>query len=93
MIGAKMFNLRDSDKLDNLKNQLKSIAGETGVWFVDIEQLYCDFKQKLCDVFTDEGYLIVRDYGHLTTFGARYLGRNLDINLFQGAFKLDSDMN
>ena len=45
--------------------------------FVDIANLLCGEDVHVCSLFTDRGELISYDGGHLTIYGAKYLGEKL----------------
>lgn len=86
-IRAEWFNRRASSKLNPLNNTLRAIAQQEGAHFVSREDLYCNFDSSVCDIFTDEGFLIVWDYGHLSTFGATHLGSNLNTSPYEEIFR------
>lgn len=85
-IGKEIFARRDAEKLNPMNARIKRIAEAVGVPYIERESLYCDFSKKSCQVFSDDGYLLVWDYGHLSTKGAEYLGRTLP-NSVQQVFR------
>lgn len=53
--------------------------------FVNLLDLFC--YQGKCSNFTDDGDLIIYDYGHMTPIGAKFLGEKLiNNNYFDGVF-------
>ncbi len=45
--------------------------------FIDIQELICDSSEEKCKIFDEEGFLKTFDGGHLTKYGAEYLGMKL----------------
>ena len=56
-----------------INNQLKSMAAANNLHFIDRISLYCGADLN-CPIVSNDGELLVVDYGHLTGLGARYLG-------------------
>ena len=75
-IGQRMFETRNSEKIQTLNKELSGIASLLGVPFVDITTNYCDYSAKECEVFTEDGYLINWDGNHISIKGAQYIGKN-----------------
>jgi len=55
--------------------QLKALARDLGMPFLDRYGLVCDDAQERCTGITPEGNAVSYDYGHWTLAGARYFGQ------------------
>lgn len=55
----------------------KELSGLLSTNFINIQKLICGVDVQSCPLFTDEGFLISYDGGHLTKFGAKYYGEKL----------------
>jgi len=71
----KVFRLARHKKVEGIDNRLMKIAAKTNVPFLSAKNFFCDYEARRCKIFTEDGYLILWDYGHLTTKGADYIGQ------------------
>jgi peptidoglycan/LPS O-acetylase OafA/YrhL len=67
-------SLIPEDKIKSNALMRRSLSSDV---FVDIERLLCGEDVQVCSLFTDRGELISHDGGHLTIYGANYLGQKL----------------
>jgi len=76
--------VRDVDL--RINKQVKRIALEKGVPYLEKSEYMCDHQAKICDGVTDEGHKVFYDYGHYTLHGAKHFGKKI---AEMGWFKLD----
>lgn len=72
-----VFLTAQHEKVDKIDGKLIEIANRLSVPFLPSRDLFCNYESKECSIFTDDGYLILWDYGHYTVNGAKYVGRIL----------------
>jgi len=74
---SKFFQNINANKLEINKNVTR-IAEKHNAILLKKEDFICDFKEKMCDGITDEGFKTFYDYGHYTLEGARYFGKRIE---------------
>ena len=75
-IEKETFNSFFSNRQVLVKNKkLKKLAELKKVKFIDRSSFGCNLKQKRCNIFDDEGQLIIFDYGHYTFSGAKWISK------------------
>ena len=88
----KVFINGRHDKIDKIDAKLLEVAGDMNVPFVEKKDLFCDFSARECRLFTDEGFLILWDYGHLTVNGSRYVGSIVSSGVWGKEFLLNLEL-
>jgi len=57
----------------SLNNEMSSMSSKKGITYIDRINLYCTDKYE-CPIISEDGKLLIPDYGHLYVEGAKYLG-------------------
>ena len=73
----KEYFLSKSKKIPEKNFKLKSIAKKYKLLFLDMFEILCEEKNKLCDFLTPEGQKIIFDGSHYTVDGAKYAGQRI----------------
>ena len=60
-----------------VNQDVRRIASEMGVKFLDKSQFICDDKNQTCDGITPDGFKSFYDYGHYTLKGAKHFGKRI----------------
>lgn len=74
VLKKEVFRTAQHKNVNEIDKELEKLAFDKGVSFLSTKNLFCDYVDESCEIFTADNYLILWDYGHLTTKGAVYLG-------------------
>ncbi len=71
-----LFLNLDKSKV-KLNQQIKMIVEQNKGLYFDKTAVICDFENRRCSAFNDDGYKVFYDYGHWTLEGAKLFGERL----------------
>lgn len=60
-----------------VNRDVKAIAREYGVTYLEKSEYICDHEERTCDGITPDGFKSFYDYGHYTLKGAKHFGRRI----------------